>query len=226
MSTDVSDITLDQLIEEAIRKDRDALDKAVAHPEMAAILNEVAGKTAAKYRTATKYGLDADDIKQKLVVKMYESIDTIKNPEGREWRACLKSWLYSVAGNLSLSNDKHSKVEKGYVDYCISGESTCGKIKSTGDSSHNLQSSEAPAQEQAHLDKEREVLFRTAFKRLLRRFPRAKQVMKLWDEGRSVKEVAAITGLPIKAVYRLEGRFLKELVAEVHKLLDEKKDAT
>jgi len=233
-----SDIKLDQLIQEAIQKNRDAknrdapdtvlvhpLDIVIVHPWTTATLNEVSRNTANRYKTEVKYGKDSDDIKQLLILELYKSIHTVKNLKGRPMRDCLKSFLYSIATNLSLNDFRHDKVVKKHEEICASDENTCGVIRSSEGGSHNLQSSKMPAQEQELLDKEQKTLVRAAFQKMLKRFPHEREIMELWRDGKSVKEIVAKTGMSISQVYRAVNKLVTELMREVENSLREKKDA-
>jgi RNA polymerase sigma factor (sigma-70 family) len=220
METEVGDIKLDKLIQEAFNEDKDALDRLIVHPWMTATLNEVAGRMAGKYRRK-----DRDDLKHILIVKIYDEIDTVKNPKGRALCDCLKSWLYSVANHECLNGDRHGKVVKRHVDACVSGESARGKLKSSGGVEHALQASDVPGQEQELREKEQTELLVTAFWCVLSLFPRHKRVMELWYKGKTLKEIAAETKMSISKVSRVEGEVLEAVMIEVENGLHGKRDA-
>lgn len=184
---DISDFISERLIEKAISGDREAMTSLIEHPEMLQFLGKVSAWAAWKYKQ------DIDEVRQAILIKLYEDINTLRNPRA------LKHWCYSVAKSYCLNQIRHSNVERSYLNDM--------QRRSLGDRRRGgvplIQSTDVPTPDL-------EFLFEEGVRRATKLFP--KEIVDGWRMGKPPKEIAQDTGMPITTIYRILKNMQKGII--------------
>lgn len=191
------DSTLESLIEKARTGDRDALALFIRQPETKLLLNRASAWAGYKFKQ------DSTEIRDYLILMLIEKLPSIHN------HRALDQWLNRAAKNYCLNEIRRSNRERAYIN-----ESEHAKHGSKKLRGHTiLQSTSVPTPEQELADKERRLLFEEALRKASNKIPFV--IADGWIEGKSPREIAQKTGIPLSTVYRLLKNFQKALVKEV-----------
>jgi len=199
--SDKENPTLEQLTKSAMGGDIGALYSLIEHPKTQRLLDQVSDWAFAHYKQ------DKDEIKEVLIGKLFNRIDTLSDPSR------LKGWLYQVAKHHSLNQLRHLRIEEQYKEM-VSAEQRNRFGTWHGESLVPPRAVSLPGDE--HFGEEQQIAVRDMIQRATQRatesFP--KPVVEAWRDGKSAREISEATGLPVAAVYRLLKKIQKAIVTE------------
>lgn len=229
----ISDDELEQIIAKAaVKGSKKALKALLIHPWLYLLLNEVAEWAWRRYRvTHDEHGKDTQDVVYETI---RDKITTLKNPHHVSWRACLRSFSYSVAKNHWLNyfeRGRRSEVEyQGSFEY----EHTEGKRDGRSMIAPcSTVLTEAEEREKESEEKREESLRESQIARIdqvvwevYESFtPEEKQILLLWSQGKTLKQIASEidgeTGNCIATVHRKLKRLEKRIIEELGKTVEE-----
>lgn len=201
---------LEQVICEAISCNENALNLLIAHPWTVKILDEVSKWAEWKFEQ------DRSDVRQIVFIALYFDIHKIKNPNGKSWGSCLKSWLYTIARNHCLNKCNHEKVVRKDCEKQVS-ESVRSK---QGKGAIVIYHSTVLTPEEQLLKKEQNSLWRVkeqqlkdSIRSLVNSLPQhTVGIVRLWAEGMSPENIAQKTGKSRATIYRALKTFQKEII--------------
>jgi DNA-directed RNA polymerase specialized sigma24 family protein len=188
----------DDILKKAMSGNKEALDLFICHIKMVDLLNEVSVHAARTYKQ------DRDDIRDKLLMTVYQSITALSEPNH------LRAWCYQIAKGYCLDEIRHNTVVMSSMDEIR---------RSTFDDSKRL-GGKPLIQSTNALTPEQEFLLNERLSRVYRQYPDA--IVIGWALGHSPAEIAQESGIPLKTVYRLlrkmQGSLLEESLSEIQSI--------
>lgn len=199
----INDITLNPLIQEAVRGNEEALDSLIMHPEMSRILDDVSAWAEWMFRQPK------DIVKQELLLKLWAKLDTIRDHNR------LAPWLYTIAKHYCLNEIQHERLETARHDKIMdqSREATRLGGKPLVQSTPEL----TPEQVLLQIEQEEEEdrVRRERLERLRKAItPFPKWLVEGWSLGKTPKEMAQETGVPLSTIYRNLKNMQKAIIKE------------
>lgn len=200
-----SDIDWEKIIADAIKGDRESLDRVRFSEWFTTGLHEISTNAAYRYR------LDADEIGDAVFDKLSAKIQTIKNPKNRPLTDCLLAWCRKTAKRICLNKLRHNRVKKNYLDRMMADENKNGTRKSTEGISTPLPSPDANSPDKTLVEKEaaagreyvKDGVYLEVKKELDNSSPTDIRVVILWGVGKmKLKQISEATGIPISTVQR------------------------
>ncbi|MDQ5839491.1 MAG: hypothetical protein M3379_22155 [Acidobacteriota bacterium] len=228
----ISDVELEQIIPKAVKGSKKARKALLIHPWLHLLLNEVAEWAWRRYRvTHDEHGKDTQDVVYETI---RDKITKLKNPHHVSWRACLRSFSYSVAKNHWRNYfDRGRRCEEEYQD-SFEYEHTEGKRDGRSMIAPcSTILTEAEEREKESEEKREESLWENriaqideALGRVSNSFtPEEKRIVLLWSQGKTLKqivsEIAGETGSSIATVQRKLTRLEKRIMEELGKTVEE-----
>ena len=185
----VSDITLEHLITDAMSGDRKAFTSLVLHPKMSRLIDDVSAWAAWKYQQ------DRDDVRQVIVIALYNRITTLRDASH------LEDWCYAITRGYSLNEIRHRKKEISYLEDSKSRSQQAKKRE--GKPFVEYETASTP---------EEDFLMEKGMRRATRSFP--KEIVGAWVIGKSPKQIAQETGRPISTIYRILKNIRRAIIDE------------
>lgn len=192
------DLTLEQLTERAMKGDLEARSLLIEHSQVTQLLNKVSGWAYRRYKQ------DPDEIKDFLLVKLFNSINTLKDPSQ------LRKWCYEMARNYCLNRLRRLNVEEKYQELKLyQHQGLFGKWQGRPLIPPQFESSP----EKEILIEELRLHMRAVWGRLKQSFPDS-SLIEAWAEGKTVKQIGEETGESMATVYRRLNKMKKAIVTE------------
>lgn len=178
--------------------DIEARTLLIEHPATMQLLDRVAHWAYRRYKQ------DPDEIKDFILVKLFNSINTLKDPSQ------LTKWCYMMAKNYSLNQIRHLNVEEKYRELKLAEEQgRFGKWHGKPLIPPHL----ASLPEEELLIKEQELYLKEVLKRLKQSFPDS-SLMEAWAEGKTLRQISEEMGVPISTVARRLKNMQKALITD------------
>ena len=202
-NADITDITLEQRIFEAVHGNKEAHDFVLASPWTMALLTEISNSMC------REFNVDADDVRDAIADKLRYKIHKVKNPNQNAWTNCLTGWCYAGARNHCKNGYRHNRVVSRYNDR-ITHEKTQGRRMSANGHANPLPLRTENSPEDILLEKEA-ALLRHRLGALLRKKvhevvatlpPGDLKIAVCWAEGMNLREIAAATDRSLPTVQR------------------------
>jgi RNA polymerase sigma factor (sigma-70 family) len=192
------DLTFEQLTKRAIEGDIEARTLLIESHMIMQLLDSVS------YWASKKYKQDPDEIKDFILVKLFNSIKTLQDPSQ------LEAWCYGVARNYCLNQIRHLNVEEKYQELKLAEEQgRFGKWHGKPLIPPHLVSSP----EEDSLIEEQRLHVSEVLRRLKQSFPDS-PFMKAWVEGKTLRQISEETGVSIVTVARQLKKMQKAIVTE------------
>ena len=196
MEEDSGDIGREQFISNLSTKQEEAIELLYADSKMDRFL----GNLVYRFRQ----GHDKDDVRQDLALMIIKAgptpLDDVRN---------LRSWLTASAENLCRNGYRHNQVVNKHSEQCL-GEGTQAKMKG---GAVVLQRPSVKTPEQRVQEREQEEQLDERLQGFIESLPPDTQVVaRMWDEGKSVAEIAEAIAKSEKTVYRHHKYFQRALV--------------
>jgi RNA polymerase sigma factor (sigma-70 family) len=203
------DLTLAQLTKRSMEGDIEARTLLIEHPATMRLLDRVSEWAYRRYKQ------DPDEIKDFILVKLFNSINTLKDPSR------LKEWCYGLARNHCLNQIRHLNVEEKYQELKLAEEQgRFGKWHGKPLIPPHLASSpeeelliKEQGQQEELVIEELRLHVREMLVRLEQVFPDS-SLMEAWTEGKTLKQISVEKGLPIATVARQLKKMQKAIVTE------------
>lgn len=220
----IHDVDLDKIIPEAINGDPQALDLLMRCLWMLQLLNQIGDWAWRRKKIdVNKNGKDIRDIVEE---RIRLKIHTVKNPHQRPWCKCLKSWSFRLAANC-CENVRKSKqrAEEGYKDAVIHEntqriEDGVRIIEPV--STMMSQQEEVEQKEQSPLRESLKSKIRRTVRRVFNSFtPEDAKILRLWGEGKTLKQISVETHTPLPTVQRRLKKLQKTIKNEITKVIGE-----
>jgi len=202
--SNITDINLEQLIADAIKGNKESLHLLRFGPWFTTRLDEMS-----TYMSCI-YGIDAVDIRDKVIDTLSDKIQTIRNPNNRPLSECLLAFCGKIAKNFCLNRIRHNLVKKNYLECLAASEGINGTRISIEGVSIPLKSLDANSPEEILREKEIAVLrekFRAdvylEVKRALdNSSPTDIRIVVCWGAGMmNLKQISEATGIPLSTVH-------------------------
>jgi RNA polymerase sigma factor (sigma-70 family) len=202
------DLTLEQLIKRAMEGDIEARTLLIEHPSTMHLIDQVSNWAYSKYKQ------DPDEIKDFLLVKLFNSINTLKDPSQ------LKKWCTMMASNYCLSQIRHSNVEEKYQELKLAEQQ--GRFGKWHGKPlippHRASSPEEElllkerGQQKDLLIEELRLHVREMLERLEQSFSDS-SLLEAWAEGKTLRQISEKTGIPMPTIARRLKKMQKVIVA-------------
>lgn len=139
-----TDLDIDQIIADAIKGDKESLDRLRFGEWFTMVLNQISA------RMAFSSGLDAEEIRDAIFDAVSEKIQDVKNPNAKSFRA----WCKSIARTFCWCEHRHIRVEQNHRDDLAARESIQGSRKSAEGGSIPLRSTDESSPYELYVEKE------------------------------------------------------------------------
>nr|AUN36045.1 hypothetical protein [uncultured bacterium] len=204
MENESSDIDINIDIEsvsaKAIGGDKASQDQLMASLWLAGAVEEIAT------RLARQFNEDRNEIRDRIYDKLRKKITTIKNPQNGPLSNCIRAWCNSTGTRFCLNKHRHHKVEDRYADRVIH---------------ENMPTESSP--EDILLQKEedslwanrRDDLHTQVYVAITKLPPEEINVILLWAEGSTLKDIEQKTGVPLSTVQRHLKKSQKHIVESI-----------
>ena len=197
-----SDIIIngEQIIGTAERSQRDVSALSIFDAEnMRYVKNVIAPKLA------HEFGADRDDVEQDVWLKLLKSAKTLPQIESP------KSFCFVTGKNNCLNNKRRTNREIKYLE-SLKTQDIHSTRKTAGGGTKVLYCTKAASPEEELLKSE----LREKVRKILQKFPPEKRrIIQLFWSGKSPKEIAELTGTPLKTIYGILKRIEKEILKEL-----------
>ena len=199
--TEAEEVEPDRLISKAIDGEEGALNELLKLKWLWEVLDGIIN------RAAQQYEVDANELLSHVLTQINCKITTIRNDNGRSPHECLAGWCRSVIHNRCQSLTRHRSKEVPIDD-----EQATFELPSTGMSPEE----ELERQERdAIVEKGTPKAFETVRGVLDSLTSTEFELIRLWVEDLTLKEMSSITRTPLKTVAgrlkRIQRRFFKQL---------------
>lgn len=202
MEEDIGDIGIEHVVMNLSAEQTEALAFLYTSPDIDRRLNYI----------AFKFGQDKDDLKQMVALKLSKDGYALRDLN------CLRAWCCITAKHICINGRRHDQMVKRRLEI-YAGENV--KCKRGGEP---IQRSAVKTPEERMLEQEQEaVRDRLALERRARLHERLRDIIcslpkdvrniaRLWDEGNSPTEIAAIVKKSVATVYRKHKEFQKQII--------------
>ena len=212
-TSNFTNINLDQIIADAIKGDKEALDSVRFSESFTTQLHKISAVMAFKYR------LDAEEIRDTVFDTLSSQIQTIKNPK------CLFAWCWTVAERVCLNMIRHRHVVEDHAEREAAAEKAKGARISKEGVPIPLPSSDINSQHNILLEKEfRENVYLEVKRALASTSPMDLRIVICWGAGlMNLSQISQATAIPLSTVAThlsnwqreiLKGTLLQEIVNE------------
>lgn len=221
-TSDLSDINVDQVLADAIKGEKESLDRLRFSKWFTKFLKETSARWA--YRS----GLDAEEIRDFIFDKISASIQDVENPNARSFQA----WCKTIARSFCSSEHRHIQVEQNHRDDVAAREGVQGWRKSVEGGAKPLRSTDENSPYESCLESEiaefceriRARLQSAVRTELANSSPTDIRVVFLWGAGdMNLAQTAAVMGIATATVQRHLVAWQKRILQQpiVHQVLSE-----
>ncbi len=186
----IDGVAPNELIPAAVKGDKKALHLFLFSPWLEQLLNEVSTCTS------WKYGVDAEELRDYVFERIRRKIRKITNKHNTAWPTCFSAWCYKTAERRALNLIRHRGVEERYWGGVLHEHT----INIRGGKREAELQSRAQSQEEEVEENERRALLSklhlTVWDVYHSLTTDDAKLIKLWANGKKLREISAATGLP------------------------------
>lgn len=211
----ISDIELNQLIEKAVKGDKEALARLRSSKWLTQLLHTISLRKAHEFN---QFNLISVEIEDALSDAVCDKIETIRKPN----KTSMTAWCWTVAQRVCLNKTRRAKLDKKEQEKAIQDITSTGTRKTATNNSKPLPVTGKDSPEKILLDEEasalrnklRADLYLKVPQELAKLSPEDAQLLISWS-GMTLAQLNEETGIPISTV----NRHLKELQKGILKRL-------
>jgi RNA polymerase sigma factor (sigma-70 family) len=208
----------EELIREAVEGQPTALELLLFSTWLTNLLQQIATWVTRQFH------VDGEEARDFVFDKLRTNIQNITNSGDNSWRDVVTRWCYAVARNYALNILRHLEVEQRHratvthehTQHIVHGTRIVEPCATTLTPQEELE-----RQEQTRAEHAFRLKLRQALHPVVRSFTAEDvKILQLWAEGKKLREIATLTGIPLATVARRLKKLQKALYEEGQKMVD------
>jgi DNA-directed RNA polymerase specialized sigma24 family protein len=212
----ISDIELNQLIEKAVKGDKEALARLRSSKWLTQLLHNISLRMANAFN---QFNLISAEIEDALSDAVCDKIETIRKPN----KSSMTAWCWTIGRRISLNKIGRAKLDKKEREKSIQEIAITGTRKTATNISKPLPVTGKDSPEKILLEKEATVLrnnLRTDLylkvpQELAKLSPEDAKLLISWS-GKTLEELKEETGIPISTLSRHLKALQKDILKNLH----------
>lgn len=206
---EIDNIELEQTIFQTVNGSTQAFHKLINSAWMLNLLKEVADCTFRRFKPnvkpdqmadwacVSKPPVQRDDIFEAVLIATLLKIKQVKNPDGKTWSSCLRSWCYSVATNFARNELRRYRNASKHESKIISLSERVSHFK---------------APDEQLFEKEFHEVIWLVFKSLT---IQERILIALWASGKRLQQIHELTGVPVSTIHERQRHMQKTIFKRI-----------